>query len=157
MAMQSMSLDHISETSLDLYEANNKRKILIVDDNQDQLIMFKFLFHSLNENYDYLIFSSAEKALNYITRVTNVKYKQIFNESNNISLIISDYHMFPKNGLEFFRELKKLHISLPFVLFSSFMSDNIQKEAKKLGVTDCIEKEMDINKTMVKLSKYFLC
>ncbi|MHA1992045.1 MAG: response regulator [Candidatus Hodarchaeales archaeon] len=155
--MQSMSLDHISEASLDLYEANNKKKILIVDDNQDQLIMFKFLFHSINDNYDYLTFSSAEKAMNYIKRVTNSKYKQIFNGSSHISLVISDYHMFPKNGLDFYKELKNLHIELPFVLFSSFMSENIQKEAKKLGITDCVEKDMDLNKTMVKLSKYFLC
>jgi DNA-binding NtrC family response regulator len=95
--------------------------------------------------------------LDYIKRVTNIKYKQIFDESNHISLIISDYHMFPQNGLDFYKELKKLHISLPFVLFSSFMSNNIQKEAEKMGITDCIEKDMDLNKTIIKLSKYFLC
>ncbi|MHA1983169.1 MAG: response regulator [Candidatus Hodarchaeales archaeon] len=128
----------------------NKRKIVIVDDNEDHLMMMKFLFTFYNNRNEYLIFISAEKAIKYIFNIYNSNYKKIFSKSIDIDLIISDYNMYPLNGLEFYRELKENKVKIPFVLCSSFLSPQIIDEAHAIGVFDCVEKELNIHDTVKK-------
>ena len=154
--MQSVSTSRINDSMSGCNKSDTKRKILIVDDNEDQLVMYKFLFTSFNNEYDYLTFSSPEKAMNYMKRLKDKKYRKKFNELDNINLIISDYNMFPKNGLEFFKELNDQGIAIPFVLFSSFISNAIVNEAESLGIIECIEKDINIQNTIDKLGFYLL-
>ncbi|OLS23410.1 MAG: Regulator of RpoS [Candidatus Heimdallarchaeota archaeon LC_3] len=154
--MQSVSTSRINDSMYEDSKSNTKRKILIVDDNEDQLVMYKFLFTSFNNKYDYLTFSSPEEAMNYMNKLKNKKYRNILNELDNINLIISDYNMFPKNGLEFFKELNNQGIVIPFVLFSSFISNAIVSEAKSLGIVECIEKDINIQNTIDKLGFYLI-
>ncbi len=155
MEMQSMSINISDDTLYDREINSQKEKIIIVDDNLDQLIMYKFLFTGFNNKFDYVIFSSAEKAINYIKRLDNKDYKKIHGNCR-INLIISDYNMYPINGLEFYKELIKNEIYAPFVLFTSFLSDKIEDEANDLGIQECVQKEIDIQETLDKLKFYLV-
>jgi CheY-like chemotaxis protein len=137
-------------------QEEQKETIIIVDDNEDQLTMLKFLLAIERPSHNIITFSSAEQALEFLDN-NNVKknYIQYLDRFySSVSLVISDYNMYPKNGLDFYKEMKNCGLSIPFVLISSFVSDKIKYEAKNLGINDCIDKDVDISKTINSLSSF---
>ncbi|OLS25035.1 MAG: Cyclic di-GMP phosphodiesterase response regulator RpfG [Candidatus Heimdallarchaeota archaeon LC_3] len=152
--MHSMETKDLIDTTLKYTKNLDKKKILIVDDNEDQLLALKFLFTTYNKDKEYITFNSPEKAIKYLIRLKDEKYQEIMNEVDDIDIIISDYNMLPKNGLDFFKDLQKIDSSIPFILISSFLSDSIKNAAYELGVLDCIEKQVNIREMLNKIAFY---
>lgn len=133
----------------------SRETIIIVDDNEDQLTVLKFLLSIEKPSHNIIAFSSVEKALNFLHRNQEISqnYMDLLNRFySSVSLVISDYNMYPKNGLDFYKEMKQNGLSIPFVLISSFVSDKIKFEAKKLGIEKCIDKSIDVTKTIRSLA-----
>lgn len=137
-----------------LDQAVQKDTVILVDDNEDQLTLLKFLMSIENPTHNIITFSSAENALDFLNRNYPGGFHSINEFFSCVSLIISDYNMYPKNGLEFFKDIKESGIKVPFVLISSFISDKIKNEARKLGIDDCIDKNIDVSKTIRSLSTF---
>jgi DNA-binding NtrC family response regulator len=131
-------------------EKKTPSKIVIVDDDKDFLLALKFLLKMKQMNIDCKTFNKVQYALNYI--IKSEKRKEILGGS--IDLIISDYNMYPNNGLDFFREICKMDLKIPFVLMSGFLSENIIREALSLGIVECLRKDEDISDSIVKISKH---
>ena len=146
-----MKVKNLDDTKKDYLENKNQSIIIIVDDNEEHLLMYKFLFTSINKNHKYLTFFSADKAIEKIKNLYNEDYRRIFNETGFIKLIISDYNMNPFDGLEFYKKVKEIDESLHFILFSSFLSNSVIKKAYELGIVKCIKKELNIKETVNKL------
>jgi CheY-like chemotaxis protein len=83
----------------------NKR-ILVVDDEQDLLIITK---RQLSKWYEVDTFESAVDAIDYI-RQNKVKY----------DMIVSDIRMPKMNGFEFVREVRKIMPSIKVILITAF-------------------------------------
>jgi CheY-like chemotaxis protein len=83
----------------------NKR-ILVVDDEQDLLIITK---RQLSKWYEVDTFESAVDAIDYI-RQNKVKY----------DMIVSDIRMPKMNGFEFVREVRKIMPSMKVILITAF-------------------------------------
>lgn len=83
----------------------NKR-ILVVDDEQDLLIITK---RQLSKWYEVDTFESAVDAIDYI-RQNKVKY----------DMIVSDIRMPKMNGFEFVREVRKIRPSIKVILITAF-------------------------------------
>ncbi|MHA1992036.1 MAG: response regulator [Candidatus Hodarchaeales archaeon] len=138
-------------------QEEQKETIIIVDDNEDQLTMLKFLLAVEKPSHNIMTFSSAEQALDFLHNNKNIEenYLEYLDRFySSVSLIISDYNMYPKNGLDFYKEMKKNGLSIPFVLISSFVSDKIKHEARNLGINDCIDKSVDVTKTIRSLASF---
>lgn len=146
-----MGIDNLVDVSSESHYNNfSERKpiILIVDDDEEHLLLLKLFFMNKNSNYDYKTFLSPDRALSYIKTVQRENYILEDNLKRDVSLIISDFNMFPKNGLQFFNDLKKYGFSVPFVLVSSFLSDKMKNEAKKHGIDFCYSKNSNLINTV---------
>jgi two-component system chemotaxis response regulator CheY len=60
------------------------------------------------------------------------------------SLVISDYMMSPKNGIDLLRGMKddQMFKQIPFVLISAVSEQTIVSEAMSLGATVCLKKPL---------------
>jgi two-component system chemotaxis response regulator CheY len=86
--------------------------ILVVDDDLDiRLLTRTFLEH---EGYNVCTSGDADRAA------------QIFRRSPHIDLIITDYYMPNRSGLELALELKALQPSLPILIISGAILDPVQ-------------------------------
>ena len=82
------------------------KRILVVDDEQDLLIIMK---RQLSKWYEVDTFESAVDAIDYI-RQNKVKY----------AMIVSDIRMPQMNGFEFVREVRKIMPSIKVILITAF-------------------------------------
>jgi response regulator RpfG family c-di-GMP phosphodiesterase len=99
--------------------------IIFVDDNEEMLDLVNLLIRNKFEKILLNTFRSAEEALFFL--ISN-------KERIPINLIISDYQMNEKNGIEFFLQLKNNNINLPFVLLTAQRDPLIQLSSKKVGI-----------------------
>ncbi|MHA1989873.1 MAG: response regulator [Candidatus Hodarchaeales archaeon] len=125
-----------------------KSQIIIVDDDEDFLLALKFLLTIKHLGYECKTFNDVQFAIDYINK--SEKRKTVLGGS--IALIISDYNMYPKNGLEFFREIWRMKLKIPFILMSGFLSENIIKEAQNIGIVNCLRKNDEISDSIVRIS-----
>ena len=58
----------------------------------------------------------------------------------NFDLIVCDYRMPGKNGLDFLAELRRMHSTTPVLLISAFADSETEAEAKRLGAEDLLRK-----------------
>lgn len=138
--------ESLSENKGSCFSAN-KVKILLVDDDQDHIFLIKYLIDQ-NTNAEVIPFQKSEEAIEYLKRGDDLDISD-----QGISLIISDFNMFPSNGINFFKELQKTRINIPFILISSFISNKMIDEAKKIGIKDCISKNEFFNQNYEKTIK----
>ena len=133
-------------TNPDYINLDIKPQVIIVDDNSDQLIVYKFFLSNLTKEFEFVTYNSPNKA--FLDIISQKKSGTL-----NIYLIISDFYMYPENGIDFFKKLTKAKISIPFILISAFLSEGIINDAKSLGIKNCINKNLEIRSTMIELYK----
>ncbi|MHA1992038.1 MAG: response regulator [Candidatus Hodarchaeales archaeon] len=124
-----------------------KKIILIVDDNRDQTTLLKFLLRVFNKNFEYYTFNLVDDALDFLK---NDKRRE------NVELILSDFYMYPKNGLEFLQELNNLNVSIPFILYSAFLSNGIIEDALNLGAIKCLNKDGKLKNLVREIEEYVI-
>jgi CheY-like chemotaxis protein len=115
--------------------------ILAVDDIPVQLNMLKLAL--ANTNYKFTGVSSADAALNFITRFTP-------------SLFILDIEMPKMNGYELAEKIREMGHSAPII----FLTGNATKEhvikAKKVGASDFLVKPMNDASLLIEKIKHYL-
>jgi len=82
-----------------------KKTILYVDDEQTNLMLFKFNF---------------QKKFNIITAISGKEGLAVLHSNPGIALVISDMRMPEMNGLEFMRKAKAEFPNLVFFLLTGF-------------------------------------
>ncbi|MCB2185539.1 MAG: sigma-54 dependent transcriptional regulator [Deltaproteobacteria bacterium] len=119
---------------------NPGKTILVVDDRINTL---KVLVLFLTDNgYEVLQASSGDQAL------------EIFQEHENLDLVLSDLKMPGMSGLELFRRLGEIRQPPPpFIIMTAFGTVQTAVEALKEGVTDYLIKPLNFEELPITLSK----
>ncbi|MBP8802505.1 MAG: sigma-54-dependent Fis family transcriptional regulator [Kiritimatiellae bacterium] len=119
-------------------------KILIVDDEARILLLLQSLLKA--NGYDVVTAKDGNSALDAV-------------KSDTFDLVITDLRMSPMDGLELFKEIKKLQPDLPVILLTAYASVETAIEALKNGAFDYLSKPfkvdemLDIVKRAVESSK----
>ncbi|MEF8832188.1 MAG: PAS domain S-box protein [Candidatus Thermoplasmatota archaeon] len=104
---------------------------LLVDDEKSLLEQAEVFLERLEEEIDIVPVSSAEKALNVM-------------DEKNFDVIVSDYQMPEKDGLEFLEELReKKNSDLPFIMFTGKGREEVAMKALNLGADRYLQKGGD--------------
>ncbi len=105
------------------------REILLIDDDVDELEVFADALAGIDKKIQCSLVKSLDEAFDFLKYTTP-------------EFIFIDFNMPPSNGLDCLAELRKLSKleKTGIVLYSNFISDQIQFQAMKLGATDCIRK-----------------
>ncbi|HTY75912.1 MAG TPA: response regulator, partial [Candidatus Nanoarchaeia archaeon] len=103
-------------------------RVLQVDDDVSILEISKLMLKDMNECFEIDSASSVDEA-----------YKKL--EFCNYDVVISDYEMPQKNGLEFLRELREQNNQIPFVLFTGRGREEVAITALNLGADAYINKQ----------------
>ncbi|MGB1226937.1 MAG: response regulator transcription factor [Poseidonibacter sp.] len=77
----------------------------------------------------------------------------IFLESNNIDLVISDINMPKMNGLEFLEKLRKIDENIPFVFLTGRNEASKMLKAIDLSITNYLLKPIDLDKLLLVLNQ----
>ena len=106
--------------------------ILLIDDDEDDLEMFSSGLEK--KGVKVKTFDSSTKALFYLTLMADNKEAP--------SLIIMDYNMPKKNGLQVLILIKDNADTknIPVVMYSTSMSDSLRKQLLDAGALDCFSK-----------------
>ena len=106
--------------------------ILLIDDDEDDLEMFSSELEKKGVRVK--TFNSSAKALFYLTLISDNK--------DLPSLIIMDYNMPKKNGIEVLVLIKDNAETkdIPVVMYSTSMSDLLKTKLSKAGAMDCFSK-----------------
>ncbi len=87
-------------------------KVAIIDDELDICIILKFMLG--REGHEVHTFTSAELAQNFL-------------KTNDVDIIVCDYHMKKISGYELFQLMKKENKSIPFILLTGESLTNTQQ------------------------------
>ena len=104
-------------------------KILIIDDDDQLRISFSKLL--TEEDYDVVSAASGEAGIEIV-------------ETMPLDLVILDVRLPGMNGLETFKEIKKLDATLPAIIVTAFGTTDTAIEATKAGAFDYLLKPFDI-------------
>ncbi|MFW6197095.1 MAG: PAS domain S-box protein [Thermoplasmatota archaeon] len=114
--------------------------ILIVDDEQGFLDQAKTILENINDDFEIITSSSVNEGLEVL-------------EDKNIDVLVSDYKMPGKDGIDFLKIFKeKLDGDTPFIIFTGKGSEEVAKKALNLGANRYIEKGEDMKNQLNTLS-----
>lgn len=107
------------------------KKILIVDDEKNIRIALSRCLR--NEGYNITLAKDGSQALNII-------------ENEDFDLILIDYQMPKKNGIEVLRELREKNIKTNAIIMTAYGTIDIAVDTMKLGAVDFISKPFELEK-----------
>ena len=108
-------------------------KILIVDDEARILLLLQSLLKA--NGYDVVTAKDGNSALDAV-------------KSDTFDLVITDLRMSPMDGLELFKEIKKLQPDLPVILLTAYASVETAIEALKNGAFDYLSKPFKVDEML---------
>ncbi len=113
---------------------NRAINVLLVDDDAEYATIAKRYLQSFNGTaFNLIWFDSGDKVLAYLK------------SPNDIHLILMDYYLQTRNGLEILAELRDAGIDLPVIMLTGGKDFRIAVEAMKYGVSDYLVKEEAID------------
>jgi DNA-binding NtrC family response regulator len=105
-----------------------RQTILIIDDSRDiRYILNKML----KSNYQVLSVDNVDAALNILSDIRP-------------DLVITDYDLPGKNGLEGLREIRELHPHIRVIMLTGSATEELTHEAIEQGVEECLAKPYDL-------------
>lgn len=117
----------------------SKRRILIVD---DQINTLKVLMAILaDEGYDVTKATSGKEALG------------ILRKEEKIDAVLADLKMPGMDGMDFFRSVKEMRGSIPFIIMTAYGTVKSAVQALKEGVTNYLIKPLDFDELVIMLDK----
>lgn len=117
----------------------SKRRILIVD---DQINTLKVLMAILaDEGYDVTKATSGKEALG------------ILQKEEKIDAVLADLKMPGMDGMDFFRSVKEMRGSIPFIIMTAYGTVKSAVQALKEGVTNYLIKPLDFDELVIMLDK----
>jgi len=115
---------------LDIFERLRTMKILLIDDDEWIRDSLRLFFDE--EGCKLVGLANAEEALQALDHET-------------YDIIISDYKLPGMDGLNFFRLTAQSHPAAMKILITAYGSDELLREAAKLGVQDMIQKPLTVD------------
>ena len=118
------------------------KRILIIDDDPDEVDILTIAFRQIGIEVDLCHEKNPENAVDML-------------KSFSPHILFLDYNMPRINGLACLNEIRKVPLSEPvhIVLYSSNISDEVQKKAMELGAIGCIEKAYSVNSLIKKINR----
>ena len=116
----------VDASELTLSNKKHVMHVLHVDDDVSLLEVSKEIL-LMENNFDIDIVTCVDEA-----------FKKL--ENQNYDVIVSDYEMPQKNGLEFLKELREQRKEIPFILFTGRGREEVVVEALNLGADSYINK-----------------
>lgn len=107
-----------------------KPRIAMIDDESDITESYMDL---LGDKYDISPFTDPDSFIAQTKKPTNGPYE----------LIVLDYNLGPKSGLDMVVELKKLKVSAPLILMSGYLDKDSTLKAHNLGIAKILEKPVN--------------
>ena len=110
------------------------KEILLIDDDADELEVFSEALRSVDKNIQCSQAKDLNEALEFLTY-------------SSPAYIFIDYNMPEINGLEVVSEIKKIEklANSRIVLYSNYVSEEMNKKAMALGAYKCVKKPNMIN------------
>lgn len=105
-------------------------KILLVDDNADDLEMGSLFLKQQSDRFSITCATSAGEGLEHLAG------------NDTVDCIISDFSMPGMDGIEFLREVRENHPDVPFILYTGQGSEQVAKQAIIDDATDYVEKDI---------------
>src|SRR5271157_1676954 len=126
--MQRFNQSRIVVNLTDLPSSNeeNTIRVLQVDDDLSILEVSKQIMNNMG-SFDIDNACSVEDAFKKLS-------------SRNFDVVISDYEMPVKNGLDFLKELREQHSDIAFILFTGKGREEVVVEALNLGADRYVDK-----------------
>jgi DNA-binding response OmpR family regulator len=118
------------------------KRILIIDDDDDEKDFLMVAFRQIGLEVDLRHEKNPENAVDVLRRFSP-------------HILFLDYNMPKINGLVCMNEIRKVSLPEPvrIVLYSSHITDEVQKKATELGAIDCIEKAYNLNSLVRKINR----
>lgn len=113
-------------------------QILIVDDSTP---IRKCIRTFIEQKTDWKVCGEAENGQVAVEKVKNL----------NPDLVVLDMSMPVMNGLEAARLIKKTSPRLPLVMFTMYVSEQLSKTAKAVGIKDVLSKEVSLDELIVSM------
>jgi len=119
-----------------LTTSNSNQIILLLDDEQDILTLFRDSLES--QGYQTIAFDNPINALKYMTTENNI---------SKCSLVITDYRMPQMNGIDFIKKIReKSDTTLKIMLISAFLKSGftLQENLDTLKINKIMEKPLSL-------------
>lgn len=117
------------------------RKILVVDDQQDILLVLEREFRKVPE-------LTATSCTNFSEALGLLARKQF-------DLVISDVRLGKESGFDLVREINRSHPGTASILMTAYRSPINRQEAEQLGVILFLEKPFQISRLIEEIKNYF--
>ncbi|MDY7032883.1 MAG: sigma-54 dependent transcriptional regulator, partial [Thermodesulfobacteriota bacterium] len=115
-----------------------KRKILLVDDDQD----FRWTMNNVLQRAKYTVIQAQ-----------NDSEAMVFLEEEIPDLVLLDYRMPEKNGMEVAQEMKRQIPEIPIIMITAYADIKSAVKAMKMGVYDYITKPVDNNDLLFSIKR----
>lgn len=122
-------------------ERMDKTRIAIIDDDPDLRDVFSFMLKSAG--HEVHPFSEGISFLSSLKK-----------EPSSFDLVLSDFHLPPKNGLEIYHEARQLGLKCPYLIITAFGDFDTAVKALKEGVSDYLVKPVDEEILLQKVDSY---
>ena len=118
----------------------NKKIVLSIDDNVQQLTEFKTFLAS---KYDFRAVKAASEALNFLN-------------NNHVDIILLDIEMPNISGFEFLQDIRKIpsYINVPIIIISGNSGEDFYKKARNSSAADVLTKPVTQELLVEKIEKY---
>jgi PAS domain S-box-containing protein len=109
-------------------DEKNKIKVLHVDDDPSVQTITKLILTDLNSGFEIDTACCVDEGLRKL-------------EVGNYDVVVSDYEMAEKNGLDFLKELREAKNEIPFILFTGKGREEVAIKALNLGADGYFNKQ----------------
>ncbi len=110
----------------------NKRRILIVDDEEAILVVLKSSLKKLGDEYEIHTIDNGLDALKLI-------------EHTPFDVIVTDYQMADMNGLELLEAIRVIQPSSKVIMITAYGTGNLEAEARRLKAYEYLTKPLEIS------------
>jgi PAS domain S-box-containing protein len=129
-----------SKVTIKNYVETSKIRVIIVDDDE---CLLKFIKPYLEMQGCFEV-ETANSAKEGDKRIRNAAF----------DVVVSDYELPEKNGLQFLEELRKSSINIPFILFAEKGKEGVIIKALNTGAYRYVEKNGNLETICVELSSF---
>ncbi len=111
---------------------NQKRRILIVDDEESVLTVLKSSLKKLGEDYEVQAVNNGLKALQLL-------------ESFAFDVVVTDYQMDQMNGLELLEAIRSIQPETKVIMITAYGTDELEAEARRMQAYEYLTKPLEID------------
>lgn len=115
-------------------------KVLLLDDQRDHQLLFIHRFNKIGIG-NIVVCETGEQAI------------QEFEADPSFNLLIIDYRLPGKSGIDVIKEIRRLNPKIPIIMITGLGSEKIAVQAMKLGVQDYFTKEDLIAMSIISLQE----